>query len=278
MPRRDRCSGAYVTTSSAFNVIANRLVLSLDGTGLHALNITSGIAVWNCSFPIEGGGPVFPVLNHLVVTQPGGALYVVTGSNNVTLGPMVMSTSSFAKLVPLKYLVTFPTTVGGSDSLTLAHWYAVGQKLSVTATPQIGYSFVDWSSSAPSISIASPTSLTSVITVNGTGMITPIFNKAGLKLSLKPSLLSVIHGNHISTTATISGAAQSVTLTVRGLPTGTKISWSKGSSLKDSISGVTDKLTLSTTKLTPIGTYSITIVATGADGQKSTAKLTLKVT
>jgi hypothetical protein len=121
-----------------------------------------------------------------------------------------------------------------------------------------------------------PNSLTSLIVVNGTGIITPVFDKA-VKLSLKPASLSVIHGSLVSTTARISGAKQTVSISLRGLPTGTKFSWSKGSSLKDSLLGVTDKLTIATTNVTAKGTYTITFVVAGADGQKSTTTLILKI-
>jgi hypothetical protein len=62
--------------------------------------------------------------------------------------------------------------------------------------------------------------------------------------------------------ATISSARQQVDLSVSGIPKAASYFWAS-SSLFDSVSGVKDKLAINTTKTTPAGTYSITVIATG---------------
>ena len=91
------------------------------------------------------------------------------------------------------------------------------------------------------------------------------------------TLGSAAPGGSASTTATIKGGAQSVTLSTGTLPTGVTVAFTTNP-VGDSSAGVTDGVTIHVAPLTAPGSYIIKIIATGADGQKSTATYTLTVT
>lgn len=204
--------------------------------------------------------------------------------NATMAGPTTVSTtntvSSGVSLIAQttglsQYTVDILSSNGGSTSPTGSNTYKAESTISLTAKPAPGNVFVNWVASSSSISIASPTKPITKATINGSGSITANF-AAGVTISFTPKSISVVHGNTISTTAKISGASQLVVLSVTGIPKAASYFWAS-SSLFDSVSGVTDKLTINTAKTTPAGTYSITVVATGADGRTSTVKISLQV-
>jgi glucose dehydrogenase len=86
---------------------------------------------------------------------------------------------------------------------------------------------------------------------------------------------SVVHGHSIANIATIAGGTQLISFTVSGLPSKAKLTWTFNP-VADSTSGVSDKLTVKTSTTTHRGTFVITIIARGTDG--NSAKTTFRLT
>jgi hypothetical protein len=95
-------------------------------------------------------------------------------------------------------------------------------------------------------------------------------------ISASPSSVSVVAGNGASSTistATTSGSAQTVSLSVSGAPAGVTATLSPASVT----SGGSSTLSISTATTTAAGTYTLTVTGTAASGSHSTA-VTLTVT
>src|SRR5262249_28994978 len=97
---------------------------------------------------------------------------------------------------------------------------------------------------------------------------------ATVSLSLSKTTLSVTQGATATATVTISGGTQSVSLSTSTPPSGITFSYATNP-LTDSPTGVQTSLTVSASSAAPLGTYPISITATGADGQSSTSSVTL---
>ena len=107
---------------------------------------------------------------------------------------------------------------------------------------------------------------------------TPIAHgKPVLKTKPSATSASVARGHSASTTLTISGFSQSVTLSHGTLPTGVSIKFAQNPT-KASSPGTKDLITFSVSSAARVGTYKITITATGANKQKSIITFTLKIT
>lgn len=176
---------------------------------------------------------------------------------------------------PPNYSVTITSSTGGSTSPSGTASYKPDSIITLTATPKSGYAFLDWVASSASITIASPHSRNTTATINGAGSIMANFGPTVDILS-KSKSLSVAPGKFASTTLTIKGISQPVSITVAGLPKGVSISLSAGG-LTDTPSGVTDKLTITAASSTTKGSYVITVTATGSDGLSSKVNITVKI-
>jgi hypothetical protein len=192
----------------------------------------------------------------------------VTGSGTITGSYVTQFLVAF---------VAFPDS-GGSTTPSSSTWVNQGATIPISATASSGYKFESWFSILPKfIVIASPSSPSTAATVNAPGIVAAIFIPT-VQLSLSFSSGTVAPGNSLTTTATVSGGSQYVSLKlVSSLPAGVSVSFAK-TSLIDNPSGVMDLVTISSSARTPAGTYSIVIQATGADGQTSSTTYTLTIT
>ena len=94
-------------------------------------------------------------------------------------------------------------------------------------------------------------------------------------ISANPSTLSVIQGQGATSTistAVVSGAAQTVTLSASGLPAGATATFSPSAVT----AGGSSTLTMATASSTPVGNYSIMVTGTGSSATHSTS-ITLTV-
>jgi hypothetical protein len=193
-----------------------------------------------------------------------------------TTSGTITSSSTISSEYFHQFNVKFVASPAGSGKVPASTWYNANSPESIVANPASGYAFSSWSSSTPAITIASPSSASTTITVTATGTVTAHFVPS-VKLSLAPAKGTVLHGSAVNTTATISGAPQTVKMSTTGsLPSGVTVKFTT-KSVTDSIAGVTDGVQINTSSTTPAGTYTITVVATGADGQVAQATFTLKV-
>jgi hypothetical protein len=106
-------------------------------------------------------------------------------------------------------------------------------------------------------------------TPNGVGAFGPGASSQDFSISVTPGSGSVTAGSPASatvTTAVVSGAAQTVTLSASGLPSGATASFSPASVT----SGGSSTLTIGTSTSTPAGTYPITITGTGTSATHTT--------
>jgi hypothetical protein len=269
------------------------------------LTVATQEVTMTLSYSVVGGGaPTAPVFNYvqngvsksLTLGTVATGLSVDAGSSwSVTPNPLggSSSTQRWYSSQPLtgtastttivfsfqhQYSVTFavsPTTGGTTSPKT--GWFNAGSTISITAIQNSGYKFSSWSSSTASITIKSSSLASTSATIGGTGTITARFIPTVI-LSLSPTSGSVLPGKSIGTIATIKGGTQLVKLTVVGiLPTGVTITFGTNP-IADKPAGVTDPVTIHTSLTTRLGTYTIIIKATGANGQTSTATFTMKVT
>jgi hypothetical protein len=180
-----------------------------------------------------------------------------------------------------QFLVTYissPATAGTTKPSGYA-WYDSGSVVAIIAKPASGWAFEDWTqsnSSGSAITFGAATGRSTTETVNGGGTVTANF-EGKVSLTLSSSSGSVAPGSSLSITGTISGGPQSVTLAGKALPKKTTVSFTTNP-ITDSVSGVSDGITISAGLKTTPGTYVIKIEATGADGLTSTASFTLTVT
>jgi hypothetical protein len=211
----------------------------------------------------------------LVMPNTTGLFVTVTASAVVNNVSVEAEYTLLTVAPPAEYLITISSSTGGSTTPNGTAQYKPDSVVSLTATPKSGYAFLGWVASSASISIDSLSSRSTKSTINGAGSITANFGPTVEILSRSKSL-SVAPGKSVSTTLTVKGITQSVSITVTDLPKGASYSLSAGT-LTDSPSGVTDKLTITVGTSTPKGSYVITVTATGADGLSSEVDITIKV-
>ena len=206
----------------------------------------------------------------------GGILEAASDSSVQVNGPTAIVAD-----YTTQYQVTFESSplAGGSTSPPSgAQWYDAGSVLNINAISQPGYALSTWSTTNPSgISISAPALSATELTIYGSGIVTANYVPS-LALSLNPVEIGVIAGGSTSTTATISGAPQTVTMSVSGLPLYSSASFATSTITESGNSPSTnDMLTISTSTSTPSGTYSVTVTATGADGLTASQNFTLLV-
>ncbi|HEV2390063.1 MAG TPA: hypothetical protein VGS04_04985, partial [Nitrososphaerales archaeon] len=174
-----------------------------------------------------------------------------------------------------QYYVTFLKSPTGSGSTSATGWYTANTPDSIKATPAAGWALQSWTATA-GITVSNPTAASTTMKVTATGTVTATFipNTA---LSLSATSVSTAPGGSAGLTATVKGSPQSVTLSFSSTNPGISAAFSVNP-LTDSISGVTDAVTISVGSGVAAGTYHITITATGADGIKSSVSVTVKVT
>ena len=159
-------------------------------------------------------------------------------------------------------------------------WENEGFQEKVTASPAVGYSFTDWSGfSAITCSTSGCTPATSptvTVTWSTGGTLTANFTPFPVKLSLVTAPTKVTAGSSTYAAIAVSGPAQKVTMSTESLPAGFSLVW-YSQSVTDSPAGVADDLIISTAPSVAAGTYPVTVVGTGANGQTGSYTLSLTV-
>lgn len=93
-----------------------------------------------------------------------------------------------------QYQITFTSSPEGKGTITpnSQNYYAEGSMISVSATPNTGYTFWNWSTTNPSITFKNSTSATTIATVGGIGTIKATF---ALTLSKNENIELLGYGN-----------------------------------------------------------------------------------
>ena len=114
------------------------------------------------------------------VSGNSGTQYVFTGWSGDASGSAFSSSNAITMSGPMtatanwitQYQVTFAATPGGSTSPTGSNVWENSGSLSITATPNNGYTFTYWSSSSESITFNNADSTSTTAIIGGTGTIT----------------------------------------------------------------------------------------------------------
>ncbi len=284
-------AGANTTISTAtVSGNAQSLTLSVSGlpggasAGFNPANLTSGNA---STLTLTAGAATTAGTYPITVTATGSATHSTSVSFTVT-APVVNDFSVSASPTSLSVLqgaganttISTATVSGNAQSLTL----------SVSGLPggaSAGFNPANLTSgNASTLTLtagAATTAGTYPITVTATGSAThstsvsftvtaPVVND--FSVSASPTSLSVLQGagaNTTISTATVSGNAQSLTLSVSGLPGGA----SAGFNPANLTSGNASTLTLTAGAATPAGTYPITVTATGSATHSTSVSFTV---
>jgi hypothetical protein len=182
----------------------------------------------------------------------------------------------------LQYEVNFTAFKSGWGTTNFGlgtQWLNAGSTYSISAFPYSGYAFQSWQVSTSLIAIGDQKQQVTSVTINGPGIITAKFTPS-IELTLSDTSGSVNQVGYTTTVATITGASQSVTLSVfnaNQLPSGISVSFAQNP-ITDSPSGVQDTITISSSSSVSPGTYSIVIQVVGSNGQVGQAIYTLTVT
>jgi CSLREA domain-containing protein len=189
-------SGQAVLTDN--NLDANPAMtqsIGLIGTGVQpTVNVTIGTSPAGLSFSINGTPYTSTQTQSLTVgtayalnttaTQPGGTgvQYVFsqwsdgTTTTSDPLEPTISTTSDTAEFTT-QYLLTVSAGTNGAIAAATAPsvFYNSGTVQTIAATPNPGYYFVNWTGAASPTDIASLTSATTTVTMNGPEPLTAIF-------------------------------------------------------------------------------------------------------
>jgi hypothetical protein len=181
-----------------------------------------------------------------------------------------------------QYFVTFTYTCKGTtcpsgfSATPTSAWYFAGVLTKITASAT-GWAFKSWTPSGTVSLVAPTTANPNALNVTGTTGKIKINFIPGVALTMSPTSLSIAPGSTGSSTATIKGYPQSVTLSYTSSKTGITATFATNP-ITDSLSGVSDVVTIHVGSTVAAGTYTVTITAKGADGVTSSVKLTITVT
>ena len=158
---------------------------------------------------------------------------------------------------------------GGSQTATLSRW---GDYSNLSVDPVDGCTFWYTTEYIPSNGTFNWHTTVANFKLSGCGAV--VTNDFSINAS--PSTVSVVRGSSVTSTistATTSGAAQNVSFSTSGLPSGATASFNPGSVT----SGGSSTLTIFTTTGTATGSYAVTVTGTGATATHATT-VTLTVT
>ena len=110
-------------------------------------------------------------VNSQIVAGSGTEQWIATSGASGIVG----SSTVVSPLYYHQYKVSFAVTGSGSTSPTGSDVWENAGSLSITATPNTGYSFSSWSSNAGSITFNSANSASTRSTIGGTGTITATY-------------------------------------------------------------------------------------------------------
>lgn len=130
------------------------------------------------NFPTNGAGGInYPWV--VASVSAGGCTYTANPSSGTfypgsSTSPVQISFSTICNVQ-----VTFSVSGGGSVSPSGTETYAVGSVVSITASPESGYTFSSWGSSTSFITFANSGSSSTTATIDGEGTITAYFTSSG---------------------------------------------------------------------------------------------------
>jgi len=110
-------------------------------------------------------------VNSTIVAGSGTEQWIATTGTSGT----VSSSTAVSPLYYHQYNVSFAVSGDGSTSPTGSSVWENASSLSITATPNTGYTFSSWSSNTGTITFNNATAASSTATINGTGTITANF-------------------------------------------------------------------------------------------------------
>jgi len=255
-----------VTFSAIFGSSTIGTLLTVDSTSYSSLPqsfswIAGSSHSFSWSSPVScGSGCQYVWISASgLSSSSSGSITVPSGGGSVT--------ATYGTSGQPQYYLMMNSGSGGTVSPS-SGWYSDGSQVSIQATPVSGYSFAGWSGSGSGSYSGSFASTT--ITMNGPITESASFSTNTVSLSISPASETIQQGSYTATTATVSGAPQTVTMTFDGLPPGSTAYWVPDELAVDPItiigSSTTDQLYVSTGSSTPAGTYAITITATGKNG------------
>jgi hypothetical protein len=160
---------------------------------------------------------------------------------------------------------------GGTVSPTSGNFYAANAVVPISASPNSGYSFSNWTGN-----VADPNSANTTVTMSGPQSVTANFAVVNdFSISASPSSLTIAQGGSDSSTistAVTAGTAGTIGLVVTGVPTGASASLNPTSVT----AGSSSTLNVSAGTAAP-GMYTLTVTGTEGTVMHSTT-VTLNVT
>jgi hypothetical protein len=114
-----------------------------------------------------------PFQGNNFVSWTGDVASPTSASTTVTMNTSKTVTANFEKPATTKYTLTMGSSGLGTTSPSAGSYtYDAGTVVPISATPYTGYNFVSWTGD-----VASPTSASTTVTMNGNKTVTPNFEK-----------------------------------------------------------------------------------------------------
>jgi hypothetical protein len=249
---------------------------SLDGSGTSTLTIatTAGAATGGFTLTVgaSSGSLTHETTVGLTVTPPPSDFSIAAAPASITLAPGGSATAS----------ISTATTSGAAQTVSLGATGA-GSGVTLSFTPASVTS--GGSSTLTATATASATAQTFTATITGTAAsgshtttvaVAVTAPSSDFSVSVKPSAATVRQGRtaeYTVSTGVTSGSAQTVVLSVSGLPSGTTARFVPARVT----AGRKSTLTVNTGKATPIGNYTLNVTATGTSGAHTTTALLVVV-
>ncbi len=197
-------------------------------------------------------------------SDSGGISHTVTASNSVTT-----YTASFDTQYQLTTAAN-PSN-GGTVAPPSGNYYNANTVVPISATPNSGYTFGNWSGN-----VADPNSASTTVTMAGAQSVTANFNVINdFSISASPNSITLAQGGNGSSTistAVTAGTADTISLVVTGAPSGASATLNPTSVT----AGGSSTLNVSAGTAAP-GSYTLTITGTEGTVMHSTT-VTLNIT
>lgn len=183
----------------------------------------------------------------------------LSGSANPATINMTGNKTVTATFTKNQYTLTVGTVGYGTTNATGTTMYNAGLVVSVQAYPSSGWIFSNWLVNGSNVGSANPYTLT----LNGNTNLTALFASAAFDFKVSTSLSRLIVTAGTSGTCTVtatlqSGTTQLVYWSISGLPIGGAYSFNSTSGYPT----FTSQLSITTSPLTPIDAYPVTITGT----------------
>ena len=148
-----------------------------SGTVVTAFGVAKTYGQLPNSTWVDSDGSVTFSYASTVSSSVSGKQYVLTGAN--ASSPLTVSgATKITGSYKTQYQVTFtvsPSEGGSTNPSGSNVWEDAGSTISITTTPNAGYTFSSWSSNTGSITFSNPNSASTTATISRTGTITASF-------------------------------------------------------------------------------------------------------